>query len=134
MGEREPGRQLDLRDPYVAADLCGAVRVEHSWFELSCAHPVRSRSRRREAYPPMSSPRRRGPIRREREMRHGLDQSGIQWLWVPAFAGTTGGNASPVRHAFFRGNDRQNGREFASATAPWLLLLALTTGGALTIS
>src|SRR5262245_49986328 len=27
MGEREPGRQLDLRDPYVAADLCGSVRL-----------------------------------------------------------------------------------------------------------
>src|SRR5262245_48268276 len=28
MGERGPGRQLDLRDPHAAADLCGPVRLK----------------------------------------------------------------------------------------------------------
>ncbi len=53
----------------------------------------------------LSSPRRRGPIRRVMAMWRGGETSNAQWLWVPAFAGTTATEAafsnhftSPSRH------------------------------------
>src|SRR5262245_41517585 len=39
MGERGPGRQLDLRDPHTAADLCGAVCLKHFRLETVAGGP-----------------------------------------------------------------------------------------------
>jgi enoyl-[acyl-carrier-protein] reductase (NADH) len=39
-------------------------------------------------------------------MRHSFNQFGTRWLWVPACAGTTSGNASTIRHALFRVDER----------------------------
>jgi hypothetical protein len=39
MGERGPGRQLDLRQSHVAADLRGPVCLEHFWFRLTARIP-----------------------------------------------------------------------------------------------
>src|SRR5215470_9569061 len=45
---------------------------------------------------PLSSPRRRGPIRRVIALWYGRQRSKIQWLWVPAFAGTTVDSSVPT--------------------------------------
>src|SRR5439155_20378478 len=45
---------------------------------------------------PVSSPRRRGPIRRVVATWCGRREIESQWLWVPAFAGTTADGSVPT--------------------------------------
>src|SRR5262245_53150376 len=93
----------------VSAPPSRATTLPHSWAKSdSGVIPLGNHNQSRRASAILAPMREGGdPYAAARRFGPAVDNESFRWLWVPAFAGTTTGNASPIFHTFFRGEERR---------------------------